>query len=206
MADILVDKQSLPVAPASGQVVMWADASNAQWTMRTDSGLFLGNQSIARASQIASHSANTYYLGMQLPSFSMQPGMTFEWVFPVSKTAGVAAPIYTIRVGPTQTVSDSVVLTMTGSAQTAVADSGLVRVLVTCRTVGTTGVIQGLVHLQHNLAATGLASTPAGMSLVQATSSGFANNALQGQYVGLSVNPGTSAAWVVEQVVGTMRY
>jgi hypothetical protein len=206
MAEILLDEQGFPSTPSSGKMVLFPDSSNSQWSQKNDGGVYLGDVSAATVAQIASHSADTYYKGIQLPSFSMQAGMTFEWFFPVSKTAGTATPIYTIRIGANQTVADTARLTITGPAQTAVVDSGVVCVAVTVRSVGVAGVMTGCVWLQHNLAATGLANTPAGFSLTQATSAGFDNTALQGQYIGLSVNPGASGAWVVEQVLAECRY
>ena len=200
-ADILIEEQSFPATPSSGQMICFPDSSNSQWTQRNDNGLFLGDANASITTQIASHSADTYYKGIQLPSFSMQAGMIFEWYFPVTKTAGTATPVYTIRIGTNQSTADTARLTITGPAQTAVADTGFVRIMVTCRSVSATGVLQGMAWLQHNLAATGLANTPAGFSLVQATSAGFDNTALQGQFIGLSVNPGASAAWVVEQLL-----
>lgn len=201
MAEILLDEQGFPSTPSSGKMILFPDSSNSQWIQRNDAGIYLGDMSAAKTTQIASHSADTYYNGLQLPSFSMQAGMVFEWYFPVTKTAGTAAPVYTIRIGANQTTADTSRLAITGPAQTAVVDTGFVRVMVTCRSVGVSGVLTGMAWLQHNLAATGLANTPAGFSLVQATSAGFDNTALQGQYIGLSVNPGASGAWVVEQVL-----
>jgi hypothetical protein len=206
MAELLVDEQSFPSTPASGKLIGFADSSNSEWLQRNDAGKFLGDQSASITSQIASHSADTYYKGIQLPSFSMQAGMVFEWYFPVTKTAGTAAPAYTIRIGSNQSVADTSRLVINGPAQTAVVDTGFVRVMVTVRSVAVAGVMQGMVWLQHNLAATGLANTPAGFSLVEGTSAGFDNTALQGQYIGLSVNPGTSGAWVVNQVLARCWY
>lgn len=206
MADIFIAEQSVPATPSSGNMVLYADSSNSQWVQKNDAGIILGDMARATTAQIASHSADTYYLGMQLPSFSMQAGMVFEWYFPVTKTAGTAGPIYQIRIGANQTTADTSRLSITGPAQTAVADTGFVRVMVTCRNVGASGVLQGMVWLQHNLAATGLANTPAGFSLVQGTSAAFDNSALQGQFIGLSVNPGTSGAWVVEQCLARCWY
>ena len=206
MGEVYLAEQSFPVAPAAGNLIGWPDSSNKEWTQRDSTGRHRGDMSIAKSAQIASHSADTYYLGLQLPSFSMQVGMVFEWYFPVTKTAGTATPIYTVRIGPNQTTADTSRLVLTGPAQTAVADTGFIRVMITCRSVAVAGVLQGMVWLQHNLAATGLANTPAGFSLVQATSAGFDNTALQGQYIGLSVNPGTSGAWVVEQCLARCWY
>lgn len=192
MADILLDEQGAPATPAAGQMVVFPDSSNSQWAQKNDGGIYLGDVNNAKVAQIASHSADTYYLGLQLPSFSMQPGMIFEWRFAAVKAAGTVAPAYTIRIGAAQAVGDTSRLVITGPAQTAVVDTAIIKVQLTCRSVGVAGVIQGFVWLQHNLAATGFANTPAGFSLVQGTSAGFDNTALGGQYIGLSVNPGTA--------------
>lgn len=199
MADILLDEQSGPATPSAGQMVLYADSSNSAWAQKNDAGVYQGDISKAITSQIASHSADTYYVGLQLPSFSMQAGMCIMWEFVATKGGGTATPIYTIRTGSNQSTADTSRLAITGPAQTAVADTGFFKVMVTVRSVGVAGVIQGLAWVQHNLAATGFANTPAGFSLVEGTSAGFDNTALGGQYIGLSVNPGTSGAWVVNQ-------
>jgi hypothetical protein len=210
MADILLDTQTFPSTPAAGRMVLWPDSSNKQWMQKNDAGLYLGDQSGATIAQIAAHSADTYYKGLQLPSFGMQAGMVFEWYFPVSKAAaGIATPIYQIRIGAAGTVADTSRLTLTGVLQSAAADNGFVRVWVTCRTIGASGLLRGSVWMQHNLATTGLASgatSPAGFNLVEATSAGFDNTTLGGLFIGLSVNPGTSGAWVVEQVLARIWY
>ena len=194
-------EQSSPATPSSGFGVVYFDSSNSQWFQKNDAGLYLGDMATAKTSQIAAHSADTYYTGIQLPSFGVQAGTWFEWLFPVSKgAAGVAAPVYTIRIGAAGTTADTSRLALTGPAQTAAADTGFVRILVTVRNVGASGILRGMAHMQHNLAATGFANTPAGFSLVEASSAAFDNSALGGLIVGLSVNPGASGAWVVEQV------
>lgn len=206
MSDILLDEQSSPVTPASGQMLVYPDSGNSQFTQKNDSGLYLGDLSGGIIAQIPSHSIDTYYKGLQLPSFSMQAGMTFEWNFAAVKAAGTTAPTFNIRIGALQTIVDTSRLLITLGVQTAVADTAFIRVIVNCRSVGLAGVIQGLVYLQHNLAVTGFATTPAGFSLVQGTSAGFDNTALGGQFIGLSVNPGASGAWVVEQCIQRISY
>lgn len=207
MADILLDEQGFPAAPAAGQMVVYADSGNSVWTQRNDAGLHQGDVSGSTVAQIAAHSVDTYYRGLQLPSFSMQAGMVIMWEFVATKgAAGTAAPIYTIRIGPNQTTADTARLAITGPAQTAAADVGFFKVMATVRTVAAGGVVQGLVHVQHNLAATGFANTPAGFSLAEGTSAGFDNTALQGLFIGLSVNPGSAGAWVVNQVFARMWY
>ena len=209
MADILLDEQGFPSTPSAGQGLWWHDSSNSRPCYRDDSGIYYGGITKAITAQIASHSADTYYgLGLQLPSFSMQAGMSFVWEFEVSKgAAGTTAPIYQLRIGAAQAVADTSRLSLTGPAQTAAADTAIVIVSATCRNVGAAAVLRGSVWLQHNLAATGFANTgPAGFAFVAGSSAGFDNTALQGQYIGLSVNPGTSGAWVVERATATMTY
>lgn len=211
MSDILIDEQTFPSTPANGSQVIFADSSNSYPCIKNDAGIYIGEGQRSTIAQIASHSANTYYIGIQLPSFSMQAGMLFEWEFPVSKTAagGIATPIYTIVFGANQSVADTVRLTLTGVLQSSAADTGVVRVRATCRSVGAAGVLRGFAEVRHNLATTGFASgatSPSGYNMVEATSSGFDNTALGGQYIGLCVNPGASGAWVVEQCTVKMVY
>lgn len=206
MAFITLDGQTVPAGPGVGKIRTYQDSSNKQWYQRNENGL-IGDWSAARATQIASHSADTYYLGLQLPSHGMQASMAFMWEWVATKgAAGAATPIYQLRIGAAGTTADTSRLSITGPAQTAAADVAFFKALYTVRTVGAAGVIQGLVWVQHNLAATGFANTPAGFSLVQATSAGFDNQNVGGQFVGLSVNPGASGAWVVDQVFARAWY
>lgn len=204
MAIIVLDQQGNPATPAASKGTIYFDSSSSAFVRKLPSGIYRGMLENNAVAQQAAYSANTYITNsdIQLPAFSMQAGMTFVWEMPVSKTAGTATPIYTIVTGANRSTADTVRLTLTGPAQTAVVDQGFIRIMVTVRTVSATATIRGMVHLQHNLAATGLAATgPAGMALTEATSGTFDNTALQGQYVGLCINPGASAAWVHEQML-----
>lgn len=209
MAELLIDEQGFPSAPAAGKMLLYPDSGASSFIQRNDAGRFQGDDYRAAIAQLAAFSADTYIpnSGLILPSHSMQVGMFWEWRAIFTKGAGgTATPVYTVRIGPNQTVGDTSRLAITGSAQTAAADTCIVKILVTCRSLGVAGVLQGSAWLQHNLAATGFASTPAGFNLVQGTSAGFDNTALGGQYIGLSVNPGASGAWVMEQCVGFVYY
>ncbi len=201
MAKIVITEEGVPASPASGTMALFADSSNSSWTQKNDSGIYQGDGAASIVAQIASHSADTYYKGIQLPSFGMQAGMTIMWEFFSTKgAAGVATPVYTIRIGPNQTTADTSRLAITGATQTGAIDSAFVKVMVNVRSVGVAGVIQGTMCLQHNLAATGFANTPAGFNMVEGTAAGFDNTStIAGQYIGLSVNPGASGAWVTNQ-------
>jgi len=128
--------------------------------------------------------------------------------FDVVKTAaGTAAPTVILRVGTAGAVGDTARLTFTFPAQSAVVDTGRFRVAAAFRTIGsgTSAVLQGLAELQHNLAATGLATVnPAGFVPLQVTSGGF-DSTVANLFLGLSVNGGASAAWTTQLVESRMN-
>lgn len=205
MGEIQIAEQSAPAAPGAGNMLAWADSGSSVFTQRNDAGRYQGDDARAAvASQGPGFAADTYVTnsGLILPSFSMQAGMVFEWKLAASKTAaGVATPIYQVRIGAAQTTADTSRLSMTGPAQTAVVDEGILTILVTCRNVAVAGVLQGIASWQHE------AAVAAGFGeAVQATSAGFDNTALGGLFVGLSINGGAAAAWTVTQVFGRLWY
>lgn len=181
---------------------MWADSTSPQWFSCDDAGRYWGrSHNAAIAAQGAGFSADTYVTNSDIlvPSFGVQAKTVIRWLISASKTAaGVATPIYTVRIGANRTTADASRLAITGPAQTAAADVGLLELILTVRSVGASGVIQGSTFWRHNLAATGFANNDAGG--VEATSAGFDNSALEGQYIGLSINGGASAAWTLTQV------
>lgn len=209
MADILLDEQSTPVTPSAGQGVFYVDNQASVPLFVDDGGLVCGAVRRGKTAQQTGFAADTYLTdsGLIIPSKSMQAGMFWEWKIVITKTAaGVAAPVWQVRIGAAQSTADTSRLLITTAAQTAAVDTALVQIIVSCRSVAVAGVIQGLVHIQHNLAATGFANTPAGFNLVEGTSAGFDNTALGGQFIGLSINGGASAAWTINQVIGRLYY
>lgn len=194
--------------PSSGKARIFLDSVSEQMCHRDDAGRYWGRaHRCASAAQGAGFSSDTYVTdsGLLIPSFSLQAGTRIVWNISASKTAaGTAAPVYTIRIGGNQTTADTSRLAITGPAQTAAADVGLLTIIVTVRSVSATGVIQGSTFWRHNGAATGFANNDAGG--VEATSAGFDNTALSGQYIGLSINGGASAAWTLTQVQGEVAY
>jgi len=157
----------------------------------------------ATTAQIAAHSADTYYIGIPVTSNGitrLQAGCYFDWTFGVTKAAaGTAAPTINIRFGTAGSVSDTSRCLMTLAAQTAAADSGVIQVQGTFRVVGASAVIVGRASLWHQLATTGLNVTTTGYQLVQTVGGAFDSTPV-GSILGLSVNPGTAGAWVVESV------
>lgn len=128
-----------------------------------------------------------------------------------SKTAaGVATPIYSVRIGSARSTADTARLALTGPAQTAVADIGTLCIMATLRNVGAAAVLQGTAWWAHRGTAantttsgTGFANDSTGH--VEAASAGFDTSAMAGLFVGLSVNPGTAGVWTVTQVHANME-
>lgn len=205
MADIFIAEQSAPSTPASGNLIAFADSTASAPAFKTDAGraglMVGGSFNASIAAQGAGFATDTYLTDSDLliPSFGVQARTVFRWKIVATKTAaGVATPVYSIRIGSARTTADTARVQITGYAQTAAADAAVIWVVATVRTVGAAGVIYGSCFMAHDLAATGFATTAAGISL--AAGAGFDNSALGGLYVGLSINAGASAAWTVQQV------
>lgn len=214
MADILVDVQSAPSTPSAGQSIIYVDTTSKMMFIKDDAGLYHGAfRRASVASQGAGFATDTYLTnsGLLIPGFGLQAGMTFQWQISGSKTgAGTAQPIYNIRIGSNQSTADTARLTLTGPLQTAIADIGTLFITVTVRSVGASGVLQGTAYWSHRGTAantttsgTGFANDSTGH--VEGTGAGFDNSSLGGQYIGLSINGGTSAAWTITQVLGVME-
>lgn len=210
MADILLDEQSAPATPSSGTGVFFVDSTASIPCFKDDAGRVQAwSTNAAVAAQGAGFAADTYVTNSDIliPSFSMQAKGTFLWRISGSKTgAGTATPIYVIRIGANRTTGDTARLTLTGPAATAIADIGTLSILVTVRSVGAGGVLQGTAWWDHtgtaaNTTTQGTGFANNGTGHVEGTSSGFDNSALGGSYIGLSINGGTSAAWTFTQVI-----
>jgi hypothetical protein len=212
MADIVLDEQSVPATPSAGTGNIFVDSTVSKLAFKDDAGrAFIvtgGGMTNASIANQTVNAADTYLTDSDIliPSFGMQARARIVWTVSASKTgAGVATPIYSIRIGANRTTADTARLALTGPAQTAIADIGTLTVMVTCRTVGASGVLQGTAWWVHRGTAantttsgTGFANDSSGH--VEATSAGFDNSALGGSYIGLSVHSGTSGVWTVTQV------
>lgn len=205
MADIQVAEQSVPATPSSGNGLMYYDSDASLPAFKNDGGLSGVMRGCSANSSVAGQTiaaADTYITGSSLliPSFGLQAGSQIRWDISLSKTgAGTATPTVDIRIGANQSTADTSRLQITaGAAQTAAADTGIISVILTVRSVSAAGVIQGTWSLQHVLAATGLSTRQ--IDVVEATSAAFDNSALAGQFIGLSINNGASGSWPVTQV------
>ena len=165
------------------------------------SGVYKARSYNTSTSAQSGFSTDSYITGSNIiiPSWGLQAGTSFLWKISLSKTAaGVATPILNIRIGTGLSTSDTSRLTLTGPAQTADTDTAVLCVMVTVRSVGASGVIQGTMWWSKNSSTAGFANNNNG--IVEGTSSGFTNTGLGGNSFGLSINGGTSASWTITQV------
>ncbi len=152
--------------------------------------------------QIASHSADTYYLGIPTTYNGvtrLRAGSFVRWAFRTQKGGGTATPVYTIRYGTAGTTADTARVTLTGAAQTAVADEGYIIIEAGFRAVGASAVLVAHHALVHRLATTGLSVTATNVFMTPVASATF-DSGVANSILGLSVNPGASGAWVTDLV------
>jgi hypothetical protein len=194
MADILIDNETAPATPAASKTVLWVDSTTKKFMYTDDSGkrhggLLSSNAATAAQGALATTEVYLTNSNLQIPSFGMEAGQVFQWWISASKTAaGVAAPIWTFRIGAAGTIADTSRLALTsGQIQTAAVGDGVLTAFLTVRSVSATGVVAGS-------GGTGPAPFGGGGSGASAT---FDNTALAGQFVGLTVTTGASAAWTV---------
>ena len=197
MADILIDNQTQPTTPASSKSVIWVDSTNKRNLVTDDSGVHRGiiYKANSTSAQGAIATSEVYLTGssIQIPSFGMQVGMQFVWQISASKTAaGTAAPIWTFRIGAAKTTADTSRLALTsGQAQTATASDGILTAMVYVPIASATGTIAG----------SGGSGPPGMGGGGTGTSSTFDNTAtIAGQFIGLTITTGASAAWTINAV------
>lgn len=207
---IFTEEQASTVStPAAGTAAFGFDTTaNGLFFVKDDGGRYYARTTNAAIAAQTVNAADTWLTNSDLliPSFGFQAKTTFTWRVSASKTgAGTAQPAYAVRIGSARSTSDTARLTLTGPAQTAIADIGTLNVMLTIRSIGATGVIQGTAHWDHRGTAantttsgTGFANDTTGH--VEASAAGFDMTAIAGMYVSLSVNSGGSGVWTVTQV------
>lgn len=159
-------------------------------------GINLGNSNTA---DVVPSGADTYLTGSSLAiAGKIQAATIFRWRFTATKTAaGVATPIFSVRVGTAGTTADTARLTLTGAAQTAATDTAWIELEANIRTYSATGVLQGSLKFVHVNAATGFANTST--QILQNTSGTFDITAAS-LIIGVSCNPGASGVWTFQNI------
>lgn len=196
MADFLIDNETIPSTPASGKSIVTIDSTTKKLYSLDDGGIPRGilsrNASTAAQGALATTEVYLTGSGLLIPSFGMKAGMTFLWYISVVKTAAsTAAPIWTFRIGAGQTTSDTSRLALTATGiQVATAFDGILQAMVICESASATGTIAGSGGSAPDFGGGGAG-----------TSATFDNTStIAGQYLGLTVTTGASAAWTVKAV------
>ncbi len=193
-ADVYPDNESFPGTPAASKAYWYTDSTTKRFTQVDDLGNVHGvlstNRAIAAQGAIAATEVYLTGSNLLIPSCGMKLGMTFVWLISAVKTAaGIAAPIWTFRVGPAGAVGDTSRLALTsGLIQTAAIGDGNLIASVTVQIASSVGVIAGS-------GGSGPAPFGGGGTGVSGT---FDNTVtIAGQYIGLTVTTGASAVWTV---------
>ena len=185
-------------------------AGSSRKTTLGDVVLGLGPLGLQRSVYNASVSAQSYtttdaYIAgssCAIPTGSLQAKTIYRCRYEITKTSttsSTSAPILQVRIGNAASTADTTRCSLTFPAQTAVADSGIMEVFATFRTVGsgTSAVLHTVAVLQHALSITGLSTSV--VPRVSTVSSGFDSTTANG-FIGCSVNFGTSWAGSVNLV------
>jgi hypothetical protein len=144
---------------------------------------------------IVANAVDTYLIGVDLTR-ALKAGSVVHWLFRMSKTAfGVAAPTFTVRGGVNGSVTDTALVALVLSAQTAIADDGWCDVAAVLRSVGTAAVLSASVNFTHTLATTGLSTTQT--KTASGNSAGF-DTTQKPLRIGVSCNPGTAGVWTFQ--------
>lgn len=197
--------------PAAGVGVIFVDTSK-MIAFKDDAGRYWAQSYNASVANQSPGTTVTYITGSELkiPSWGHQAKTTILWKISASKTAaGIAQPIYNIRWGAAATTADTSHITLTAPAQTAVADIGTLFIELVIRTTGATGTMTATAFWAHRGTAatstigTGFAND--GTGHIQGTAT-WDMTGVAGQFVGISVTTGTSAAWTIQQVSATANW
>lgn len=153
----------------------------------------------ANTSNVTCSAADTYITGSSINlAGRVQAGTTVKWLLSVTKTAaGTATPVFNVRVGTTQSTSDTARHTFTGVAQTAATDTGYIEVTMVIRSVSATSTSHVLFKMGHFNTTTGL-QNKAQEQIFQSVSATYDNTGAT-LYAGLSINPGASGVWTIQQ-------
>src|SRR5437867_3134069 len=112
--------QTAPLTPPAGYGVLWLDATTKKFVLTDDGGARHGqlSKNFSTASQSPATSTDVYLTksGILIPSFGMEAGQRYSWVFTATKTAtGTTAYVATLRLGTNQTTADTARATLTAN-------------------------------------------------------------------------------------------
>lgn len=193
-----LDAQELPCndAGTTKKIVLGTDLK--PWI-----GVMLANRAVADQTISA---ATAYVIGSNIavPVGKLRAGTTFLWRIHLTKTAAgsTAGSTILLKIGTLGTTGDATIATLTTGTPTAAADTGVLNLSATIRTIGAAATSNFAGCLTHNLAATGF-SNIAGEAY-QAAGSTF-DSTVANLIVGLAITTTTASAWTLVQVVAEAK-
>lgn len=210
MGEILIDVEVKPATPAAGKIILFPETVGKRLSFLDDAGRSYTIPGAVRnwnTADVTANAADTYVTGSGLTvptGLLLQVGVTCEWnIFMTKTAAGVASPVWNIRVGINGSTADTARCVFTQvAAQTGAADAGWVKIIAILRNIGAAGVLGAGLTMNHVLAATGFSTLTENVQ--QVTSAGF-DTTVANTIVGLSVNPGAAGVWTLQVVSAEMK-
>jgi hypothetical protein len=207
MAIILLDTQTPPATPGAGASVAFIDSVMKKAVIKDDAGncrTVSGSIRNWNTSAQAISTTELYLTGSNLavPAHGLQVGTAFRWRLGLTKTAGTAALVVTIKTGTLGTTGDANTVTFTNTnVGTSVTDQAFITIDAILRNVGAAGILSGIYQMIHNLDITGFSTSRT--ECKQTNSAGFVTTTA-GLIVGISVTGGTAFAGSAEVVDAEM--
>ena len=205
MADILIDDESVPSAPAAGTGLIYNDSTSKLLTERTSVKVAtvggVRNQSAAAQAYTTSE---IYLTGsaLTIPSHLIQVGASFTWQVVLTKTAGTAAPVFKIKIGTLGTTGDADIVSFTGFATpSSNTDTAWVVISLVIRTIGAAATSEGAIRMNHQLAATGFSNLTTAVERKDGTTFNSTTAAL---IAGVTFNHSTAGAGNIEIVTAEL--
>lgn len=206
MAELLIDTQGAPAAPASGKLLIYPTTSTLQLTTRDTNGKTLSLPGVRNTSVAAqAYTTTEIYLtgsALAIPAHLLQVGTTLIWDIILTKTAGTAIPVFIVRIGTAGTTSDAAIATFTGFVgPTSATDTAWVRISHIIRTTGASATSQAAIRMNHALASTGFSNLTTAVQQVAGTTF---NSTTASLIAGVTFNHSTAGAGNIELVTGEL--
>lgn len=206
MADILIDNEGAPSTPAASKSVLWVDSTTKKFVQTDDSGKRHGllSANFSTASQSPTVSTDIYLTNSDIlvPSFGMEAGQLYRWMFTATKTAtGTTAYVATLRLGTNKSTADTARATLTANqVQTAAISHAQFYVEVLVRSVSASGQLIAAINCASSV---GTTATGFGGGVVNVPAT-FDNSAVAGNSLGLSVNT-QAGAWTIDAMYAWLQ-
>lgn len=206
MADILIDNEAAPTTPAASKSILWVDSTTKKFVQTDDGGKRRGilSSNFSAASQSPAVSTDVYLTNSDIlvPSFGMEAGQLYRWMFTATKTAtGTTAYVATIRLGTNKSTADTARATLTANqVQTAAVSHAQFYVEVLVRSVSATGQLIAAINCASSV---GTTATGFGGGVVNVPAT-FDNSAVAGNSLGISLNS-QAGAWTIDAIYAWLQ-